>query len=108
MLAACGVLVELFGSANGTGAREAWRRFLHGTIAPLAAQVEAELADKLNTPTFKLGFDGLFASDLSGRARAFQSMVGGGMDPTQAASLAGLLVEGLTMDALRDADQYAR
>ena len=34
---------------------------------------------------------GLRASDLSGRARVFQSMVGGGMDVTKAASLAGLM-----------------
>lgn len=36
-------------------------------------------------------FDRLFASDLQGRARAFQSMVGGGMDPGKAAGLAGLM-----------------
>jgi hypothetical protein len=33
----------------------------------------------------------MFASDLSGRARAFQSMVGGGMDVSKAAALAGLM-----------------
>ena len=33
----------------------------------------------------------MFASDLSGRARAFQSMVGGGMDVQKAAALAGLM-----------------
>ena len=36
---------------------------------------------------------GTKASDLSGRARAFQSMVGGGMDVKQAVSIAGLMVE---------------
>ncbi len=34
----------------------------------------------------------LAASDVQGRARAFQSMVGGGMDIAKAAGLAGLLV----------------
>ena len=38
-----------------------------------------------------LRFDGLFAADLSGRARAFQSMVGGGMEVARAAGLAGLM-----------------
>ena len=33
------------------------------------------------------------ASDLSGRARAFQSMVGGGMAVDQAVAVAGLMVE---------------
>ena len=31
------------------------------------------------------------AADLSGRARAFQSMVGAGMDAAKAAGLAGLM-----------------
>ena len=38
-----------------------------------------------------LSFDRLFASDLTGRARAFQSMVGAGMPVEKAASLAGLM-----------------
>ena len=36
---------------------------------------------------------GAKASDLSGRARAFQSMVGGGMAVAEAVSVAGLMVE---------------
>ena len=92
VLSACGVPVELVTPGDGTGQREAWRRFLHGCVQPLAACVATELAAKLDTPTLSLSFDKLFASDLSGRARAFQSMVGGGMAVDQAAGLAGLLV----------------
>ena len=33
------------------------------------------------------------ASDLSGRSRAFQSMVNGGMSVTDAVAIAGLMVE---------------
>ena len=36
VLAACGVPVELVEASEGTGAREAFRRFLHATIAPAA------------------------------------------------------------------------
>ena len=93
VLSACGVPVELVTAGDGTGQREAWRRFLHGTVQPLAACVAGELAAKLDTPNLTLGFDRLFASDLSGRARAFQSLVGGGMDVNQAAGLAGLLAD---------------
>ena len=93
VLSACGVPVELVTPGDGTGQREAWRRFLHGTVQPLAACVAGELAAKLDTPGLMLNFDRLFASDLSGRARAFQSMVGGGMAVDQAAALAGLLTE---------------
>ena len=40
-----------------------------------------------------LSWQELRASDLSGRARAFQSIVGGGMEVEWAAGLAGLMVE---------------
>ena len=92
VLSACGVPVELVTPGDGTGQREAWRRFLHGCVQPLASCVATELAAKLDTPSLAFSFDRLFASDLSGRARAFQSMVGGGMAVDQAAALAGLLV----------------
>ena len=39
----------------------------------------------------QLNFDSLMASDISGRARAFQSMVGGGLDVAKAAALSGLM-----------------
>ena len=93
VLSACGVPVELVTPGDGTSAREGLRRFLHLTVQPLAAIVASELRVKLDTPTLSLSFDKLFASDLSGRARAFQSMVGGGMSLDQAAALAGLLTE---------------
>ena len=93
ILAACGVPVELVRSADGTGQREAWRRFLFGTVAPVAKLVRAELAEKLDTPNLALGFDELRASDLAGRARAFASMVKAGMDVEKAAGIAGLMVE---------------
>ena len=90
VLAACGVPLTLLERSDGTAMREAWRQFLHGSVAPVAKTVEAELSDKLNV-RISLNFDSLFASDLSGRARAFQSMVGGGMDVEKAAALAGLM-----------------
>ncbi len=57
---------------------------------PVSLSVAAELSDKLDS-NVSLSFDRMFASDLSGRARAFQSMVGGGMDVAKAATLAGLM-----------------
>ena len=90
VLGACGVPVSLFVDTDGTGQRESFRRFLHSTIQPLARIVESELSTKLES-SITLSFDRLFAGDLSGRARAFQSLVGGGMDPGKAAGLAGLM-----------------
>ncbi|MDE0190751.1 MAG: phage portal protein [Gammaproteobacteria bacterium] len=92
ILAACGVPVAFVtATADGTSRRESWRQFLHGSVVPIARQVETELRTKLDAPDLSLNFDSLFASDLSGRARAFQSMVGGGMAPDKAAALAGLM-----------------
>ena len=90
ILAMCGVPVTMLERADGTALQEAWRQFLHASVVPVAALVSAELSDKLAVD-IGLNFDRMFASDLSGRARAFQSMVGGGMDVAKAAALAGLM-----------------
>ena len=90
VLAACGCSADLFASGDASGQRESWRRFLHGSVQPLGDLLAAELADKLAIPGLALRFDRLFASDLSGRARAFGSLVQGGMDKDRAARLAGL------------------
>ena len=92
VVGACGVPLSLiFGGTDAAALRESWRQFLHGSVAPVARQVQNELRAKLDAPELSLNFDSLFASDLSGRARAFQSMVGGGMDVSKAAALAGLM-----------------
>ena len=91
LLAAAGVPVSILSQGDGTAKREGWRQFLHGTIEPVGRLIAEELADKLDTPGLTFAFNSLFASDLSGRARAFQSMVNGGMDVEKAAALAGLL-----------------
>ena len=91
VLAAAGVPTEMMAGADATASREAWRRFLHGSVNPLGDLLAAELAVKLDVPDLRLSFDRLFASDLSGRARAFQSMVNGGLSTDKAAGLAGLL-----------------
>ena len=54
--------------------------------------VEAELQAKLDDDV-SLTWTELRASDLSGRARAMQSMVGGGMAVADAVAVAGLMVE---------------
>ncbi|MCY4002503.1 MAG: hypothetical protein OXF33_02165 [Rhodospirillales bacterium] len=95
VLAACGVPIELVEPSEGTGAREAFRRFLHATISPAAALVRDELRAKLDTPELFLSFDGLFAADVQGRARAWRSLAGNeaSLDPTTAARLVGLAEE---------------
>ena len=92
ILAACGCPGSLIEKSDGTLSREEMRRYLHSTLSPVGRIVASECAVKLDTPGLAFDFSALFASDLSGRARAFQSMVGGGMSIEKAASLAGLMV----------------
>ena len=88
-LAACGYPVQLIQKADGTAQREAWRRYLHGTVAPIGRIVAAE-AERVGL-AIDLDWDQLFASDISGRARAFQSLVNGGMSLEAAAAASGIL-----------------
>ena len=93
VLSACGIPPSLVSEkAEGTGQREAFRRFLNLTLMPLGAIVASELSEKLDVPV-ELNFDRLMASDLSGKARAFGSMVKAGLDLEKAAALSGLMVE---------------
>ena len=73
ILSACGCSPSLF-SATGTAAREAWRQLLFGVIQPLGRLIEAELSAKLEA-TISFDFSELRASDLQGRARAFQRVL---------------------------------
>ena len=90
--AACGFNAALWGGSQAASVREAWRLALFGVLSPLGRLVEVELKDKLDDEV-SLSWQELRASDLSGRARAFQSMVGGGMDISKAIAVAGLMVE---------------
>ena len=89
---ACGLNSGLWGGSQAAAVREAWRLCLFGVLSPLGRLVESELQDKLED-TVTLSWQELRASDLSGRARAFQSMVGGGMEVSAAVAVAGLMVE---------------
>ena len=89
---ACGLNAGLWGGSQAAAVREAWRLCLFGVLSPLGRLVEAELREKLED-TVTLFWQELRASDLSGRARAMQSMVNGGMSVTDAMSVAGLMVE---------------
>ena len=88
---ACGVPPGLFSARNNAGSREAYRQFIHATIAPLGRLVADELQRKLEVPV-TITWEELRSADIAGRARAFQSLVGAGMAVDRAAALAGLLM----------------
>ena len=92
VLAACGIPTELLDDGtDGNANREAWRRFLHSTIQPLGEIIKSHAAESGLLVDFS--FEALFASDITGRARAFGSLVAGGMDVEDAANLTGLISE---------------
>ena len=92
VLDACGVPRALAESADGTAAREAWRRFVMGACEPLAELVTEELERKLEAPV-RLDFGSLWAHDLQGRAASFKALVEGGVAVTEALTTSGLLGE---------------
>ena len=89
ILSACGVPVSLATDADGTSQRESWRRFVHGPVVALAANVGAELALKLDTPV-SFTFGSLYASDLVGRASALSRLVKASMPLDEARAVCGL------------------
>ena len=91
VLAACGLSVALFDSSSDSGAREAFRQALHSVLVPLGRLVSSELTAKLGADV-QLDFTALGAGDISGRARALQSMVKAGVDISRAMALSGLMI----------------
>lgn len=91
VLAAAGVPVELLEKSDGTSRRESRRKFLHDAVTPLANKFRD--ACKKAKLDITLNFDGLFASDISGRARSWATLVKQGYDMKEAAAVTGLLDE---------------
>ena len=90
LLAACGVPPGLVNpGATEVSAREDWRRFLHGSVQPIANMCAEEISRKAGTEC-TIMFDELFASDIQGRGRAFKSMVEAGLPVADARRLCGL------------------
>ena len=74
---------------TGTAMREAFRQVLHSLLKPLGAILAEELQAKLD-PAAALSFEALRAGDIAGSARAFGSLVTGGLTPQSAAAVVGL------------------
>ena len=94
VLSACGVPVSLAADADGTAARESWRRFVLGTVDPiLSGVVRSELAEKLSVPGLRFDLRSLWAHDGAGRATMFSKLVAGGVSPQDALIQSGLMSE---------------
>ena len=90
LLAMCGIPPALVATRGTGGAmRESFRQVLHALLKPLGAILGEELREKLH-PDAALSFDALRAGDITGSARAFGSLVTGGLTPKSAAAIVGL------------------
>ena len=90
-LSALGVSPALFSASDAGAAREAYRQSHHSLVAPLGLLAAAELSRVLEADV-ALSFEQTGAADIASRARAFQSLVGGGMDLERAVALSGLVL----------------
>ena len=88
--AACGIPPALMAAGPAAGLREALRTWYRAGLLPLARLIEDEARAKLESPDLSLGFRRLGAADIATSARAYRSMVEGGMDESEARGLAGL------------------
>ena len=89
--AAAGVPGEMLyvSPGGGSGARESFRRWYHVQVLPLARRIEAELSRAFESDV-TISLPDLGAADVTGRARAFNSLMQGGMDAAKASEIAGL------------------
>lgn len=90
-LSALGVSPALFSASDAGAAREAYRQSFHSLTSPLGMLASAALSETLEAE-IALSFEQTGAADIASRARAFQSLVGGGMEVERAAALSGLVM----------------
>ena len=86
---ACGFPAALFSAADGSASREGWRQVLHGVLSPLGTLVAEEVSNKTGVAV-ELTWSEIRASDITGRSRAFASLVEAGASFDSAAATAGL------------------
>lgn len=86
VLSACGIPPSLCWPNGASDSREAFRRFLHGTLLPLLEHLSEEMTLKLETKV-TLTAERLGAADIAGRARAAGSLVTAGWSAQEAADV---------------------
>ena len=94
ILSMFGVPAALFRGSGDSDARESWRRFVLGTMAPMLRVCASELRIKLDRPELTLSLEGLRAGDLQGRARSTAA---------RAVAVRNLVTAGLSVEDAREA-----
>ena len=73
----------------GAAQREAYRRFVMLTVAPLGKIISSEVMEKTGIPV-SLDFNSLMSADIAGRARAYKGFKEAGLKDDEAKRLVGL------------------
>ena len=89
LLAAVGIMAQIFEGGEATGIREAMRALHNLVLIPLGGLIETELSAALETP-IRLDFTRLQLGNLRERAQVTKALVDAGVDQAQALELAGL------------------
>ena len=91
VLLALGVPSQFAASGtNGASLREAHRWFVANAVKPLLRILAFDLGSALDAPDLQLAIPEIERFDVVAKARAYGSLVGGGMDEAEAARLVGL------------------
>ncbi len=87
---ASGIPPSLFrNNADGTSQREAYRRWIMASVEPVAEGIAMEASLRLEEEV-AFDFTRLWAHDLAGRAKAFQSLTAAGIEADRAMRISGL------------------
>ncbi len=91
VLAACGIPADLVRhDADGTAQRESWRRWIMGTVQPMADLI-ADTASAALEVEVRFDFAGLHAHDITARATALGKLTDAGLPMEEAQRLVGLV-----------------
>lgn len=91
ILAAAGVPVAALGGDSDSAVKEGLRIFVFTVISPVAARLAEVVGMKFGMPDLTFGLEGLRATDIQARSRAFGTMVQAGMSVQEAGRIAMLL-----------------
>ena len=102
-----GIPSGMFSPREGSVSREAYRQWHASSLVPLGEAFARELEEKLEIP-ISVDFHRVAAADIMARARGFRSMVDAGVDPVEAARIAGLGNVRMAQVVERDVNQVAQ
>jgi len=89
VLSACSVHPALAGETSAGALREGWRIVLHGTLSPVSKIIASECGRKLGVPELRIDFKELYASAVTGKARALKGLVEAGVELQEARNMVG-------------------